>query len=542
MKILASRLKELEDRFPTDSSKFLPWFGEYTELSAEIQEKHASISIAADVDTTNEKARELLEEVFETIFPELELTNQRILLKMDRKVLHKISPALEESCKIEKRTYSEKNITELAPRESMLCLRYSELTGGLSVEVGGEKLSIQEAFNLLDTLEEEDSPELFGKIVAAWQEIREDVNKIYLELLTIRREMAKNARFSNFRNYFFYKESRQWNPAQCERFHKQIEEFILPIQELIQKSWLKRGEIPNLKPWNLNPKANTDKIFETEEELEAILNKVMDRLEKIPSGQGRVMKNYQEHIKKDLMNRLNKKVGGYCWHLPQSNQNFIFMNSTGMEEDLFTFFHEMGHSLHHTLGFENNNFFNYMSPTEFAEVASMAMERIALKYLDGYDLKNIMKEKIEDEVTFLPYMSTVDQFQQWVYTTKGELTSEMLDAKWEELAIAHGGLADYTGYEEWRKTGWQRKTHIFEVPYYYIEYGLAQIGAWQIYSRVRKDEDKAFGDYLAALSLGGSEQVVDLYKRAGARFPFEKGVVEKYSKEIRAEYNKLNRL
>lgn len=535
MRKYIQKLQDLKDSLA--SSKFEIWFHDYERVNDEIQQSFYEVMFKSDCNTKDEESKNILEEFYTEIMPILDVLNHDIQMQLPVEKVQDLSGCLAEAIRIQKRSFNKVNSEVLFPRESMLTQRYSDITGSLFIEWKGESLSMPAAWDLIQASDQDTREKVFNLIVQAREEVREEINTIFIELVSIRRQVALNAGFPNYSEYYFFTEGREWTAEQCKDLHAQISKYLLPVQDYVHQSWIDKKMVPNLKPWNIQPLENSKKVFNGLLEFEELLNKI---LQDMPYT---IRHASNKKIQKDLMNRLDKKVGGYCGWMPITRDNILLMNATGTDDDVFTYFHELGHATHHWLSGKYQGSFDHEAQTEFAEVASMSLELLSLKYMKkaGLDIDRITREKFEADVTFMPYMSVVDLFQHWLYTTTEDITSEVLDAKWAELFQPRVGLADYSGYESFMASGWQRKAHIFENPFYYVEYGISQLGAWQIFSNSRVDEEKAWCDYFEALSLGGSSEIDDLYSVAGIKFPLSYPVVQRYANEIIKELKGYNK-
>ena len=367
---------------------------------------------------------------------------------------------------------------------------------------------------------------------------RNSINKIWKKVLRIRMSIADNSGYDDYRAWRWeYLKRFDYTPEDCLTFHESIEKVIVPLaNKLLEKRKVALG-LDKLKPWDLSVDIfGRDALvpFENADELEDKCHNIFNSVD-LELGKHFAIMREKELL--DLGNRKGKAPGGYCTEYPFQRLPFIFMNAVGTHSDVQTMIHEGGHAFH---VFESADL-PYSSQRdvgmEFAEVASMAMELLASPFLaekDGgfysdEDSARARIEHLEKVIMFWPYMAVVDAFQHWAYTNPDEaLKSDNCDAEWTALweRFQMSEHIDYSGCEDIIATGWHNKLHIYHVPFYYVEYGMAQLGAIQIWGKSLKDAKKAIGDYRAALSLGGNATLPQLYEAAGARFSFDDKTLE----------------
>ncbi|HEU5395931.1 MAG TPA: M3 family metallopeptidase, partial [Verrucomicrobiae bacterium] len=244
----------------------------------------------------------------------------------------------------------------------------------------------------------------------------------------------------------------------------------------------------------------------------------------------------------DLDNRKGKAPGGYQSTLNEARVPFIFMNAVGVQRDVETILHEAGHAFH-ALATRQEDLYPYRhAPIEFCEVASMSMELLGNEFLGEFyaagDLHRALKTHLEGIIGFFPWMATVDAFQHWIYTHPEHTRAER-KAAYRELMDRFGGNTDWSGWEEARAYSWHRQLHIFLHPFYYVEYGIAQLGALQVWANSRRDKAKALNDYKKALALGGSRPLPELFAAAGCRFDFSRDTIRPLIELARAEWGRL---
>jgi oligoendopeptidase F len=351
--------------------------------------------------------------------------------------------------------------------------------------------------------------------------------------MEIRSQLATNADFDDYRSFRWQQRVRlDYEVEDSKQFLDAVLEVAVPAATRVYQRYAKRLGIDSVRPWDLLNNQSTFnlpaiQVFETEEELISLADGVFEKLDPELGGYFKIM---QKENLLDLMNRKGKGPGAFCAMLATIGQPFIFMNSVGRATDVGTLFHESGHAFHDFEQAKLPYIHQWHPGLEFAEVASMTMELLAGPYL-AEDQGGFMSEKeaaitrlenLEGSLLFWPYMAVVVAFQHWVYENH-QLGSDPIacDQKWAELIDQYMPAINWDGYEDVKKTGWHRKLHIHQAPFYYIEYGLAALGAFQIFLKSKEDQAAALSDYRSALALGGTASLPDLFLAAGAKLAFD---------------------
>jgi oligoendopeptidase F len=405
--------------------------------------------------------------------------------------------------------------------------------GGLMVDLDGEKKTVPEAAGLLRMSPDRAVRErAWRATMAAYLEQREKLNTLYLEMLRLRRQVAKNAGLPDFRAYKWRELARfDYTPEDCFTYHDAIEREVVPLAIRIYARRAAALGQSTMRPWDtkFDPHGEPLRPFEDVSELEEGCQRIFDALDPALGDDFRVMRDGYL----DLASRPNKGGGGFCEMFPVSGKPYIFMNAVGSNEDVHTLLHEGGHAFHF-MASRDKLHWNQNGPMEFCEVASMSMELLAEPYLikerGGFytpaEAQRAFVDGLEETITFLPYMAVVDAFQHWVYVDAPEdVSAADMDAKWTELWNRFMPGVDYAGLEAEKETGWHQKLHIFTVPFYYIEYGLAQLGALQVWRNSLEDRAAALQAYRHALSLGYTRGLADLFAAAKAKFAFDRQTV-----------------
>ncbi len=375
-------------------------------------------------------------------------------------------------------------------------------------------------------------------------EDREAINAVWVRLMDVRRKIYQNAGLPDYREYAWQERLRfDYTPADCETFHRAIEETVVPAAARVYERRRRQMGVETLCPWDINTdpmritELNVDPLareplrpFATIDELKAKGSAVFHHVD---PQLGAYFDTMQRESLLDLQNYKGKAAGAYCTSYASIKRPFVFMNAVGIADNVSTLLHECGHAFHVFERAELAYHPQRISPMEFNEVASMAMELLGAPYLDAdggfftpQQAARARIEHLEGLLVFWPYMAVVDAFQHWVYTHHDDASDPAnCDAAWAALwaRFIHG--VDYTGLDDHVVTGWHRKLHLYRYPFYYVEYGLAQLGATQIWRNALRDQAGAVASYRKALALGGTVTLPDLYAAAGVRFAFDSGTL-----------------
>jgi oligoendopeptidase F len=369
------------------------------------------------------------------------------------------------------------------------------------------------------------------------------IDGIYDELVKLRAQTATNAGYPNFRDFQHDRLQRfDYTPAHCATFHDAVERTCVPLARRMHERRAKALGLSSLRPWDLKVDVkgrNPLRPFENADQMVERTSKVYHRMD---GELAAMFDSMRGGGCLDLDSRKGKAPGGYQYQRQLSRKPFIFMNAAGMHRDLTTMVHEAGHAFHSLLSKDDPILAYRGSPMEFAEVASMSQELLTLPYLEEFfskgDAERARRELLEGVIAMLPWIAQIDAFQHWVYLHPNHTRAERTKA-WLDLDARFGGLVDWTGLEANRASMWQRQLHLFGLPFYYIEYGIAQLGALQLWLASRKSEAGAIAAYKKALTLGGSRPLPELFEAAGLRFDFGPKTVQELMDAVGAELDRL---
>jgi oligoendopeptidase F len=415
----------------------------------------------------------------------------------------------------------------------------------MTVEVKGQEYTLQQASKFLEDHDRSLREEVWRKIMERRRQDRDALNDLYTQLIEKRDKVAKNAGFENYRDYKFAEMARfDYTKEDCFQFHEAVKLHVLPLVEKINLNKKEKLGLDVLRPWDTEAEPeNVQPLhpFETGKEL---LNKTEKCFEDLNPFFADCLKKMNELGHLDLESRKGKAPGGYNCPLAESGAPFIFMNAAGQMGDVTTMVHEGGHAVHSFLAhpLELSAFKDY--PMEIAEVASMAMELFTMNHWDAFfdnkeELKRAKEHQLERVISIFPWIATIDKFQHWVYEHPQHTPEERTGAWMNILNEFSTNTVDFTGLEEYRKISWQRQLHLFEVPFYYIEYGIAQLGAIGLWIQYQKDPQQALNNYITALSLGGTKTLPELYAAAGLKFDLSPEHIKTLMKFVNEEMDKL---
>lgn len=522
--------EDLKNR-PLDSpEKLEQWLSDFSELEAVISEDASWRQIKMTCDTENKA----LEESFTYFCLEIEPKMKPYFFELNQKLLACTYTELLDKSQFFPYLRSVKNAVELYRKEnvplqadlSILAQQFGVISGQMTIHFQDKEYTIQQAARFLQNPERNIRETVFRKIAARRLEDTEKLNTLFDKLLEKRQQVAENAGFDNYRDYKFRELGRfDYTPEDCFQFHEAVKEHILPLQKMLTLHRKTRLGLEVMRPWDTDAEPENIKPlhpFETGKELAEKSIEVFGRLRPFFSS---CLQTMVAMNRLDLESRKGKAPGGYNCPLAETGVPFIFMNAAGTVGDVITMMHEGGHAVHSFLShpLRLSAFKEY--PMEIAELASMSMELFTMEYWNVFfgnedELHRAQLEEMERIISVLPWIATIDKFQHWLYTNPGH-TAEKRKENW--LAILNEfstGAVDWSGFEDYRAHFWQKQLHLFEVPFYYIEYGIAQLGAIAMWRQYRENKEQALDNYMEALSLGYTKTLRELYETAGIRFDF----------------------
>ncbi|WAC39014.1 M3 family oligoendopeptidase [Pedobacter sp. SL55] len=546
---LAPIFEELQNRPINSAAELEQWLRDKSELEAALEEDFAWRYIKMSCDTANEQlvkdfqyfateiepkiaplANELNKKLVENDYVD-ELDQQKYFV-----YLRAVKKALE--------LFREENIplfTELQVKQQ----QYQGVTGAMSVELNGQEYTLEQAGNFLKDTDRSVRQNAWETIQKRRLVDKDQLNILFDELVKLRHQVALNAGFENYRDYMFQALGRfDYTPKDCYDFATAIEKEIVPI---LKEQADKRKEalsLTSLKPWDLEVSTTGKPALKPFQNGEDLIDKSIACFDKIDSSLGEKLAFMKANNLFDVESRKSKAPGGYNYPLAETGAPFIFMNSANSLRDLTTMVHEGGHAIHTflTANLELNDFKH--CPSEVAELASMSMELISMDQWSVYfdkeeDLVRAKKEQLVDVLKTLPWVAVIDQFQHWIYTNPEHNAADREEAFKQIYTRFGAGFVDWTDFEQQFGNVWQKQLHLFEVPFYYIEYAIAQLGAIAVWKNYKQDPEKGLQQYLDALALGYTKPMNEIYETAGIKFDFSATYIKELAAFVKEELEKL---
>jgi oligoendopeptidase F len=506
------------------------WLKDMSEVEAFISEDACWRQVRMTCDTENKA----LEEAFNFFFMEIQPKIQPYADQLNKKLINcPFTNSLDQqkyftylrSVKKSIDLFRESNIP-LQAEASVLQQQYGTIAGKMMIEHEGQEYTLQQAAKFLEHEDRSVRETVYKKIAERRYADRDALNDLYSKLIALRHQIALNAGFNNYRDYKFAEMGRfDYKPEACFDFHDAVQEAVLPLINDIYTEQAKRLGIDIMKPWDTEAEPAGIHPLRPFADGKDLLKKSITCLDQLDPFFGDCLRKMDELNHLDLDSRKGKAPGGYNMPLAESGAPFIFMNAAAQMSDLTTMVHEAGHAIHSFLAHELplTAFKEY--PTEMAEVASMSMELFTMDHWETFfdseeEMKRAKRHQLERVITIFPWIAIIDKFQHWVYEHPNH-TLEEREENWMNILNKFTSTAiDHKGLEKYRSYGWQKQLHLFEVPFYYIEYGIAQLGAIGMWKQYKENPKQALDNYKYALSLGGTKTLPELYKAAGIDFDF----------------------
>lgn len=541
--------QELEQRPLPTREALEKWIGDLNELIAVVDEEFAWRYIRMSVNTEDQQAAELYQYAVQQLMPHITKAINELHKKL---VAHPLVDTLDpqvygiylRKVRNELELFREENIP-LQTEEQMKAREHGQIFGRMTVEIDGQTLTLQQAGKLLQQPDRARREAVYRAIQQRISQDEERLDALFDELVALRHRQALNAGFENYRDYKHKALGRlDYTPEDCFAFHDAIAQHVRPLVASLHEARQQKLGLDSLRPWDLSVDPWGAQPLRPFEQVDELVQKSVRALGRLHPFFGESLQKMQEMGHLDLDSRPGKRPGGYNMPLYATGVPFIFMNAVGTLGDLRTLMHEAGHAVHSFLTRHYHLVASKELPSEVAELASMTMELLSMDFWDEFftdeeALVRARRDQLESVVTGLPWIATVDKFQHWVYTHPDHTQEERREA-W--LAIFHefaSPVVDRSGLEAWTARMWHRQLHIFEVPFYYIEYGMAQLGAIAIWKNYRQDPQRALEQYIEALRLGYTRPVPEVYAAAGIRFDFSADYVAELADFVRAELERL---
>lgn len=541
--------KELLQRPIGTSEELQQWLRDQSELEAVVNEDACWRQINMTRDTTNKALEEAYNFFCLEIQPKIQpyadalnkkLVNHPLAKELDHQTYFTYLRNIRKSIDL----FREENIP-LQAEISVLQQQYGQVVGEMSVEVNGNEYTLQQAGKFLENEDRNLRESVYRKIQERRIQDKGKLNSLFNKLIELRNSLAVNAGFATYIEYRFKELGRfDYDKNDCFQFHDAVKQHVLPLVNQVYERKKKQLGLESLRPWDMEAEpAGTHPLHPFKEGKE-LLQKSIACFEALDPFFGNCLSRMESMHHLDLESRKGKAPGGYNCPLAESGAPYIFMNAAGQMHDVTTMVHEGGHAVHSFLAhpLELSGFKEY--PMEIAEVASMAMELFTMDYWDKFfdnpeDLRRAKIHQLERVITIFPWIAIIDKFQHWLYSHPKHTEEERTGAWKLILAEFEDKVIDYSGLEIYRANSWQRQLHLFEVPLYYIEYGIAQLGAIGMWMQYKENKNQALTNYCEALKLGGTKTLPELYKTAGLPFDFSPKRIKTLMDFVSREMEKL---
>ncbi|HEY6064124.1 MAG TPA: M3 family oligoendopeptidase, partial [Chitinophagaceae bacterium] len=541
--------KNLDERILTSVTELEQWLKDASELEAVISEDACWRQIKMTCDTENK----VLEEAFTFFMMKIQPEIQSWSDKLNKKLLacpftKDLDPkkyfTYLRNVKKNIELFREANIP-IQAELNVMQQQFGVISGKMTVEVKGQEYTLQQAARFLEDPDRTLREEVYRKISDRRLQDKKELNELFDSLLKKRQQVAVNAGFETYTDFRFIELGRfDYSKEDCYQFHESVKLHVMPLVNQLLEAKKKKLGLDTLRPWDIEAEpAGIEPLrpFKTGDELTEKTIACFDELKAFFGDCLRKMKS-MGHL--DLESRKGKAPGGYNCPLAESGAPFIFMNAAGQLDDVTTMVHEGGHAVHSFLAheLELNGFKEY--PTEIAEVASMAMELFSMDKWHVFfntrdELKRAKEQQLERVITLFPWIATIDKFQHWIYRNPGH-SAEERNNEWSVILKEFSSpVIDFTGLDEYRRYAWQRQLHLYEVPFYYIEYGIAQLGAIGLWQQYKQNAEAAITNYINALALGGTQTLPELFKAAGLQFDLSPAHISKLMLFVKNELDKL---
>jgi oligoendopeptidase F len=546
---LATFFEELESRSLSSLTELEQWLRDVSELESVISEDACWRQIRMTCDTENKALEEAFNFFMLGIQPKIQPWSDRLNRKLidcpftaslDANTYFTFLRSIRKQIDL----FREANIPVIAEL-NVLQQQFGVIAGKMSVTVKGQEYTLQQAALFLEDEDRSVREDVYLKIAERRFQDQVALHDLFDQLLEKRNLIAAQAGFIDYRAYRFMELGRfDYDHTTCEQFHEAVRDHVMPLVNQLYEQKRKKLGVDKLRPWDLEAEPTGTKPLRPFANPSELIEKTITCFKDLNPFFAACLTRMLELGHLDLESRKGKAPGGYNCPLAVSGAPFIFMNAAGTLDDVTTMVHEGGHAIHSFLchSLPLNGFKEY--PTEIAEVASMTMELFSMGhwnvfFSDPTELFRAKEQQLEKVITIFPWIATIDKFQHWIYTHPGHTHAER-EEQWmnieEEFTCP---LVDFTGLEKYRRVLWQRQLHLFEVPFYYIEYGIAQLGAIGLWQQYKKNSTAAIENYLQALSFGGTRTLPNLFEAAGLSFDFSGPRIKQLMQFVKAELDQI---
>lgn len=539
--------QDLLDRSIKSHQDLESWLLDRSELDAALGQAGSILYINMTCHTDDPKKAGAYTEFIQTVPPAVkplndELNRKYLKLLKDFPLDSKRYGVYNRATKMDVELFVEANVP-LQTKVDLLSQEYQTTSGAMTVSFDGKEQTMPQMGKYLLEPDRKKREEAWRAMTKRRLADKDKFEDVYDQMFKLRCEIATNAKLNNFIEYQFKAYHRfDYKPSDCKKYHETIEKLVVPLYGEVLKRRQYEMKLDSLRPWDLAVDTYGKQPLKPFEKASDLVSKTQNIFNKLDLELGKQFKEMNDLGLLDLENRKGKAPGGYQNTLTEARKPFIFMNAVGVDDDVRTLLHESGHAFH-ALACASDPLVDYRhAPMEFCEVASMAMELLGGEYLSEFypidDLKRSNREHLEGIVHILCWVANIDAFQYWLYEHPNHSPDERRQA-WMGFYHQFGGkFVNWEGLEEEQAYLWHRQLHIFEVPFYYIEYGIAQLGALQLWLKAKKDPRKALSEYRHGLSLGGSRPLPELYQAAGIKFDFSQEIIKPLVDAVYQEWRK----
>lgn len=524
------------------------WLRNRSELNAILEEEFAWRYIRMNIDTKNESYQKAFQHFVQNINPKIAPFEDKLNKKLNNSTFkeelkNKDFNNLLKSTRNQIELFREENIPLFTKLEED-AQKFGALASQMVVSYEGKEYTLQQAAKFLKSTNRKIREDVYRLILKQRQAHTNELNSLFDHLIDLRQKVATNANFDNYRDYKFKAMGRfDYSAEDCQEFHRSIQKTAVPISREIDQIRKKALQVEQLKPWDTSVDLFGEEPLKPFSNGEELLEKTIHCFNQIDTFFGDCLIEMREKNHLDLDSKKGKAPGGFNYPLYESGLPFIFMNAVGSMRDVTTMIHEGGHAVHSVLSHPLELVDFKSMPSEVAELASMSMELISMDYWEVFfnnerELNRAKRDQLLDILQTLPWVATIDKFQHWVYTNKNH-SQEERSQYWESLLDEFGSQeVNWDSTEDARQTLWQRQLHLYEVPFYYIEYGMAQLGAIALWKNFKEDPKETIKKYKQALSLGYTRSIGEIYETAGIKFDFSYKYVNSLMTFVKKELDK----
>lgn len=535
----------------TDVNGLRLWLERESELEAVLMEDIAWRYIRMTCDTSNESYKASFEQFIHEIQPKAaamgdqlnrKVVELRFVDELSDKAFQLYKRKIQSSIKL----FRKENLNLLRD-EASLQRQYSEIQGAMAVEHEGQQLTMPQASDLLRQPERSLREKIYHSIQERRYEDAQVLDELFSQLLDIRQHIAENAGFKSYTAYKFEALGRfDYGVEDCLRFHEAVKTHVVPMLDELAVFRKQQLGLSKLRPYDLAVDLFAKSPLQPFADVEQLIERTAVVFGKVDPYFEECLRCLQAIGHLDLSSRHSKAPGGYNYPMMETGAPFIFMNATSSLRDMVTLLHEGGHAVHSFLSKDLPLTSSKSFPSEIAELASMGMELITMDYWEVFfpmqaDLRRAKFQHLEQIIQTLPWVATIDKFQHWLYEHPGHSVTQRHQA-WEAIFMEFcDHQQDFEGIRHYLKSSWQKQLHLYEVPYYYIEYGIAQLGAIALWKNYREQPKETVEAYKRALALGYTKSLPDLYHEAGIQFDFSPGYIKQLMDFVMKELRLLTR-